>query len=48
MVEREEVMLVRKVDLFINLLNIGALFPQKEDNEKVCISKCIYFNVYTV
>ncbi|XP_022177916.1 X-ray repair cross-complementing protein 5-like isoform X2 [Myzus persicae] len=34
MVEKEEVMLVRKVDLNINLSNIGALFPQKEDNEE--------------
>lgn len=42
MVEKEEVMLVRKVDLNINLSNIGALFPQKEDNEEVCISKCIF------
>ncbi|KAL4083354.1 hypothetical protein QTP88_028681 [Uroleucon formosanum] len=33
-VERKEVILVRKIDLYINLLNIGALFPQKERNEK--------------
>ncbi|XP_060859957.1 uncharacterized protein LOC132937144 isoform X1 [Metopolophium dirhodum] len=34
MVERKEVMLVRKVDLYINLLNIGALIPQKVESEK--------------
>jgi len=38
MVEREEVIIVRKIDLYINLMNIGVLFPQKEDNEIVCIS----------
>jgi len=42
MVERKEVMLVRKVDLDINLINIAALFPQKIDDEKVCISICIF------
>eukprot|EP00102_Acyrthosiphon_pisum_P010873 XP_008179364.1 PREDICTED: uncharacterized protein LOC100569899 [Acyrthosiphon pisum] len=34
MVERREVMIVRKVDLYINLVNIGALFPRKMKKEK--------------
>jgi len=38
MVEREEVIIVRKIDLYIDLENIGLLFPQKEDKENVCIS----------
>jgi len=42
MVKKKEVMLVRKVDLYINLLNMGVLLPQKEENKKVCISKCIF------
>jgi len=42
MVEREEVILVRKIDLYINLLNVNALLPQKEGNEKVCTSQCIF------
>jgi len=42
MASRREVMLVRRVDLYINLLNIGVLIPQKEEKEKVCISKCIF------
>ncbi|CAI6373155.1 unnamed protein product [Macrosiphum euphorbiae] len=34
MVLKRKVMLVRRVDLYINLLNIGVLIPQKEENEK--------------
>jgi len=37
MVEREEIMIVRKVYSVNTLPNIGALFPQNEDNENVCI-----------
>jgi len=36
MVEREEIMVVRKVYSVNTLPNIGALFPQNEDNENVC------------
>lgn len=37
MVEREEIMIVRKVYLMNSMPNIGAMFPQSEDNENVCI-----------
>lgn len=37
MVEREELMIVRKVYSNNSLPNIGAMFPQREDDEKVCI-----------
>lgn len=37
MVEREEIMIVRKVYLMNSMPNIGAMFPQSEDDENVCI-----------
>lgn len=40
MVEREEIMVVRKVYSNNALPNIGAMFPRNEDHENVC-----YYNV---
>lgn len=37
MVEREELMIVRKVYLNNCLPTIGAMFPQREDTENVCM-----------
>lgn len=37
MVEREEIMIVRKVYMANSLPTIGAMFPQIEDDENVCI-----------
>lgn len=36
MVEREEIMIVRKVYQMNCMPNIGAMFPQSEDDENVC------------
>lgn len=46
MVEREEVMIVRKVYSANTLPNIGAMFPQNEDNENVCIHTMYYTSIY--
>lgn len=35
MVEREEIMIVRKVYMANCMPNIGAMFPQTEDDENV-------------
>lgn len=35
MVEREEIMIVRKIYVANSLPNIGAMFPQSEGDEKV-------------
>lgn len=43
MVEREEVMIVRKVYQLNSMPNIGAMFPQSEDNENVCLSFILWF-----
>lgn len=46
MVEREEIMIVRKVYMANCLPNIGAMFPQCEEDEKVCIIiYCIFINI---
>lgn len=37
MVEREEIMVVRKVYQANSLPTIGAMFPQIKDDENVCI-----------
>lgn len=37
MVEREELMIVRKVYLNNCLPTIGVMFPQREDTEDVCM-----------
>jgi len=37
MVEREELMIIRKVYLNDCMPTIGAMFPQREDNENVRI-----------
>lgn len=36
MVDREEIMIVRKVYTMNCMPSIGAMFPQSEDNENVC------------
>lgn len=37
MVEREEIMIVRKIYIANSLPSIGAMFPQSEDDENVNI-----------
>jgi len=37
MVEREELMIIRKVYSNNSLPTIGAIFPQREDAENVCM-----------
>jgi len=45
MVEREELMIVRKIYLNNCLPTIGAMFPQREDSENICCDVNLYYNL---
>lgn len=46
MVQREEVMIVRKVYMMNCMPIIGAMFPQSEESENVCTILIMFYYLF--